>query len=212
MRVLIVYSLSLITLLGACCGEDQICPGAKLTDFSTIPYHSKEALTYENEENGDRIRIEFFNQWSMSTEKTIEGSCSILKNKVLECQPSMFLTTDSIVFDGTDSLPPLLKRVNVSVSKSEATGGKETLSVSFLGLNFIFSGGVYSDELLGVERYKLRDNYTTRFGSYSKVYERKVDLNATNPEFRRKLVIDSKGKVISFSLTSDTLDVYHLVE
>ncbi len=205
---LILFSFA-ISFFSSCCSDDKVCPDGQITNFSALPYQPGQKITFKDS-IGNTIEISLKTKISTSIGQSAKGNCNAFK-KDLTCDQSINLYADSINVSN-NILAGYNKKFNVSLYKSDYSKNIEKFNFSGLLFNYDFYGSTYSDSISNSKQYYQLTGYRTPYKLYSNVYVAKTDKLNNGQLNLRKFVVDNKGRLVSFSLSSDSLNLFHLVE
>jgi hypothetical protein len=205
----IIKLLFIVLFIASCCDDDKVCPDAQINNFKSFPFKEGDNIKYKDT-TGNLIEIVLNTTIKTSIGQTYKGSCSALRPSN-NCEQSIQLNSKNINTSG-NLLFPYQKYFSMVLSKTEIQKNTEYFSFSALGFEYSFYGVNYYDSISNSRQYNKLSTYKTPYKTYTNVYVRKIDETSNNKEYQRKLVIDSKARIISFGLNTDTLNLFHLVE
>lgn len=141
---------------------------------------------------------------------TIKGKCSAEQpNKTCKYMVSL---SSKWVSDSSDVLLAQNEGFAVSINENDKVTTSPTYKLTAFGtVEFIFYD---YHETNRPQDAVIQETYQTPYKTYNLVYiHRPIGSTAIYPPYERnKFVVDSKGRLISFSINQDTLDMFHLVE
>jgi hypothetical protein len=190
----------LAEILSSCCSDDKYCPAGN-PEAAGLPYTANETIQFADSA-GHRIFIRMADEIKSSAAYQIDGSCS-MPRKEMYCGAHVSLSHASFT-DSADIIPFRYRNLACSIDQS---GDGNDLWISGLGgsLVSIFKYGkdniVYNATELAA--------YTTPFRTYTNVY-RTVSVM---PVGRKSITVFTlQGRLVSFTIPTDTTRVFYVVE
>lgn len=190
-------------ILNSCCSDDKKCTAGS-PSMGQLPYAPNERLVFKDT-LGKTIYIQLSETFNTSPAYTIDGSCSTPR-KEGTCSATLSLLSSSIT-DSNNFIPANQRTFSVSVESHDNTGQQLShYGLSAFGTAFIF--GPYQNGTIALTKGSFINQYQTP----SKVYPVAYSIVSTNGFGVNKTVSSPEGRLISFTLQSDTNHVFYVVE
>ncbi|MFZ4798550.1 MAG: hypothetical protein ACOYMA_13720 [Bacteroidia bacterium] len=197
-----------IFFISSCCSDDKVCPDASTNNFSNLPYQIGQKITFKDS-LGRTIELQLGKNINCSKGSVQKSSCSYMHQQ-FPCQQSININTETI--NDPNKLVKISVPFNISLSKSEDVKNTEMYHLSAFGYQANFYGKKYSDSIENSKSFNKIISYKTPYKTYQNVFESKTQNSISPSIYNSKFVIDNQGKLLSFSLQWDTLNMFHLVE
>ncbi|MES2561048.1 MAG: hypothetical protein V4590_14985 [Bacteroidota bacterium] len=190
-------------ILNSCCSDDKNC-AAGSPSMGQLPYSLNERLVFKDS-HGKTIYIQLSGTYDTSPSYKIDGSCSTPRKEV-NCSAKLSLLSSSII-DSNNFIPANQRAFAVSVERHDNTNQQVThYSLSAFGTAFLF--GPYQNGNITLIEGTLINQYQTP----SKVYPVAYSVVTNNGFGIHKSVSSPEGRLISFTLQSDTAHIFYIVE
>jgi hypothetical protein len=192
-----------LCMFSSCCSEDKNC-AAGSPSIGQLPYALNEQLVFKDT-LGKTIRVQLANSYNTSPSYIIEGTCST-PHKEIDCSASLSIVASSII-DSNNFLPANQKGFGISIEQQSLVNQQlNNYSVNAFGAAFIT--GTYKNGEITLYQCSPINQYTTP----SKVYPLAYEFISNNSFGVNKSVSTPTGRLISFTLHSDTAHVFYIVE
>jgi hypothetical protein len=190
-------------ILGSCCSDTKNCPAGS-NALGRMPYSLNERVVFKDS-SGRSISIQMAGSFEYSPAYEIEGRCSTPRKDGV-CHSTVSLFSASVI-DSSNLLSANQKSFVVSIDRTDDINQQVyTYSLSAFGWGIIY-GKVQNGEIL-IDQGNRILQYKTPFKTYPEVFE----FIHSGPLNISKTVSSSTGRVISFTLSSDTSQVFYVVE
>lgn len=201
--VTFIAILYFLFTLSSCCSDDKNC-AAGSPSMGQLPYALNEELVFKDTQ-GKTIRVQLANSYNTSSSYVIEGTCST-PHKEINCSARLSIMAASVI-DSNHFLPANQKGFDISIEQHSLTNQQlNNYSVNAFGAGFI--SGTYQNGEITLYQGTPINQYTTP----SKVYPVAYEFISNNAFGVNKTVSTPAGRLISFTLHSDTAHVFYIVE
>ncbi|MFA9213845.1 MAG: hypothetical protein ACEQSR_08360 [Candidatus Methylacidiphilales bacterium] len=196
-----ILILIFIFTIASCCDDSKTCLDAKVSDFRSLPYNQFNTLQFKDS-IGRSIYVLFNNPIITSKGQSYKGSCAAMKNSN-NCEKSIGLNSSRIL-DSNNMINSSFKNFEFSASINDVF--VQTININAFGNSAQYSFGNKDEVIKSVYNYDKQIQFVTPYKTYSNVFISK------NNRFQSKLFIDNTGRLVSFALNTDTLNLFNLVE